>query len=204
MFGQEPRLPIDLALGTFPTPRFRSEEQLKEHLERLDALRKRALVRTRQAAADREPPAPHRSVALQKGDKVLMRQHIKGRCKISDRYSSTPATVTRVPSDSHGSFTVKLPDGGQFERHGSQLKKFYPPAKSPPSNSRPLLRPPVQPTVKRTTYRSFELVSGKLPVPVRQNAPAAFVARSPDAADPSPSHIPVRRSGTAPKRLGWK
>ena len=151
MFGQEPRLPIDLALGTFPTPRSRSEEQLKEHLERLDALRKRALVRTRQAAADREPPAPHRSVVLQKGDKVLMRQHIKGRCKISDRYSSTPATVTRVPSDSHGSFTVKLPDGGQFERHGSQLKKFYPPAKSPPSNPRPPLRPPVQPTVKKTT-----------------------------------------------------
>ena len=117
---------------------------------------------------------------------VLMRQHVMGRCKIADRYGPTLATVTRVPCDSHGSFTVKFPGGRLFEQHGSQLKKFYSHVKSAPSDPagvtvRLPLCPPVHLADKKTTYTLFELVtlvSGKIPVPVRQNATAVLVARS--------------------------
>ena len=125
LFGREPRLPLDVALGIMPARSYEDDHVLN-HIERLNALRNRARENTFRTITSREQPSPARSVPLKVGDQVLLLQHKPGRCKIADRYSSTPATILRIPSEVHGSFTIRFPDERVFERHGSQLKRYLP------------------------------------------------------------------------------
>ena len=208
MFGREPRLPIDMALGTRPA-RSRGEEQLSQHLERLEALRHRAREKTRDAAAAREPPTPHRSVTIQVGDQVWLRQHPIGRHKLADKYGPTPATVLRVPGDSHGSFTIQFPDGTRKERHGSQLKKCHTPPAPPqqPAAIAPRDIPsprPESPPPPSTRYTFYELVKAPFQLFMPPPPPVAPMVQPPAEVQPlapgqMPPPAPVRRSARSPR-----
>ena len=112
LFGQEPRLPVDDFLGNLRPPRTLGEDLLKQHLERLNALRNRVADKAKKTYEAREPATP-RGMTLKVGDQVLLRQHPPGRCKLFDRYGETPATILKVPSDEHGSFTIGFQDSSR-------------------------------------------------------------------------------------------
>ena len=125
LFGVDPRLPIDLHLGSVSEPKTHGEEVIQQHVRRVNQARDRARehINKKHELTDEQPAK--RQIDLNVGDQVLLRQHPEGRHKLVDRHKDKPYTVTGIPTAREGCYTVKL-NGHELQCHGSNLRKYYP------------------------------------------------------------------------------
>ena len=124
LFGVDPRLPVDLYLGSVPEPNSCGEEAIQQHVKRVNEARERARHRVEQLHRHSDEQPTRTQVELSVGDQVLLRQHPSGRHKLVDKHSNTPYTVTGIPTARDGCYTIEL-DGHVHTCHGSNLKKYY-------------------------------------------------------------------------------
>lgn len=150
LFGQEPRLPVDIFLQR-PAP---SAEEPKgwvhQHRKRLRAAHTLAAGRLKEEAAKRANRNPERGDSdLMMGALVRMRNRVLGRNKIQDRWRTDLHQVVRRPDDHGPVYTVRPRDGGPeraVNRSNLLQAKAVPPHQIPiPTPTPPLLDRPYRP-----------------------------------------------------------
>lgn len=115
MFGRQPRLPVDLVLGSPVAEGTRGISRYVETLrENLRASYEAATAEAEKARVEqkRNYDSRARKVTVEPGDRVLVRilAH-EGRHKLSDRWESTAYTVLEKPNPDIPVYVVKREDG---------------------------------------------------------------------------------------------
>ena len=113
LFGQEPRLAIDVRLGRQADSAVSPTDWVRQHRARLTEAHAKAAARLTAAAADR---ASHQLVSdntsLAVGDLVYLRNRGAGRAKLRDRWRPDLQVVTTRPFAETAVYTVRPHAGG--------------------------------------------------------------------------------------------
>ena len=130
LFGREARLPLDVHFegpNPSPTP---ATDLVKQHIDRLNAVRQRARVRVADlhAKQDESSGKPHPEVFIKVGDQVLLRLHHQGRHKLKPRFSDVPWDVLKIPNQDGGYFVIRSTQNNDIRSvAGANLKRYFPP-----------------------------------------------------------------------------
>ena len=197
LYGREASLPVDVYLGREPSRGRDNTNYLSLHLERLSELRQLArdqLERHWQRDEQLHPPRGHH---LQPGDRVLLKQHPRGRHKLEDHHHSHPFTVVRTPETTSGYYTIRDAEGIEQNQAAHNLKPF--PVRTPPAEPVPLDPPVAVPKRERERSPGDEVVFRSL-IPIFlpfQPAIPADTGRQPSGPADPPNPPPVPRPSTS-------
>ena len=149
MFGREPRLPIDVALGVNPgDPGSRSYPAYIANLrDRLSHAYRKVIEESKKSAARNKQLYDGRAqrATIQEGDLVLVRNlSIRGKHKLADRWEENPYKVVEcIPG--LPVYKVEDKDGKERVLHRNLLLHFRGPAFAPATSRRPARpKPPLQ------------------------------------------------------------
>jgi transposase InsO family protein len=129
MYGREPRLPIDLAMGLV------TEEEAQNYTDFVESLRKRLqksydLAKKRSAQAQQQNKANYdqraRAAVLEVGDRVLVKVlAFGGKHKIADRWEEDPYVILAQPNEEIPVYTVRK-ESGQGRRRTLHRNNLLP------------------------------------------------------------------------------
>ena len=144
MYGREPRLPLDIFLGNLPPAKSSAVDHVQRHLQRIQSLRQLAREKAQRDRDRDSAQKEQRGDHLQVGDLVLMKQHLPGRNKISDKYKASPMKVIAIPNELQGYYTLQLDDGRTVNVSAPNIRRYTPAAPLGPIAETPDVPVPLQ------------------------------------------------------------
>ena len=149
LFGRSPRLPVDLLLGQEEDEpqRQSANEWLSKHQTRLRYAWEKAGEHIREAAEKRKRRNDLKVYApdIKVGELVYLRKRVLRRNKIQDAWEPTMFTVTEIPTEDGGPYTVIPYNGEGAPKKVSRVELQPCPVKSDSSQS-------IQPTPKKHVH----------------------------------------------------